>query len=166
MPDLSSQNILLNPLSEIVQALQTNSFGILPEPHSQPLVDQTFPIAKEDMEKVKQVISQTQDHRPVENQNIIGKCKVGLLDKTVLVIRLDQSGWNSFSPILSTCNDTKGPEQLESIENNEKIQDKLGNIYESLETLLIDVSPEYVEAMNKEIWKRFEGHAQLAESEE
>ncbi|WVO18147.1 hypothetical protein L204_105850 [Cryptococcus depauperatus] len=149
MPDLSSQNILLNPLSEIVQALQTNSFGILPEPHSQPLVDQTFPIAKEDMEKVKQVISQTQDHRPVENQNIIGKCKVGLLDKTVLVIRLDQSGWN-----------------LESIENNEKIQDKLGNIYESLETLLIDVSPEYVEAMNKEIWKRFEGHAQLAESEE
>nr|ODN85390.1 hypothetical protein L203_05006 [Cryptococcus depauperatus CBS 7841] len=153
MSDLSSQNILLNPLSEIVQALQTNSFGILPEPHSQPLVDQTFPIAKEDMEKVKQVMSQTQGHRLVENQNIIGKCKVGLLDKTVLVIRLDQSGWN-------------GPEQLESIENNEKIQDKLGNTYESLETLLIDVSPEYVEAMNKEIWKRFEGHAQLAESEE
>ncbi|WVN90610.1 uncharacterized protein L203_105851 [Cryptococcus depauperatus CBS 7841] len=149
MSDLSSQNILLNPLSEIVQALQTNSFGILPEPHSQPLVDQTFPIAKEDMEKVKQVMSQTQGHRLVENQNIIGKCKVGLLDKTVLVIRLDQSGWN-----------------LESIENNEKIQDKLGNTYESLETLLIDVSPEYVEAMNKEIWKRFEGHAQLAESEE
>ncbi|KIR42930.1 hypothetical protein I307_05097 [Cryptococcus deuterogattii 99/473] len=55
---------------------------------------------------------------------------------------------------------------IETADGERHVTNKIGTTYESMESLLISVSKKYVEAMNKEVWKRFENHPQVIEERE
>ncbi|WWC70898.1 uncharacterized protein I206_104850 [Kwoniella pini CBS 10737] len=130
---ISNTNILLNPLPEIQAALSSNSFGLK---SSEIIKDNSFPITAEDVESVKKELTST----GVTSIRVVGRTSINLLgEEGKIGIKLDRSGWT-----------------LEFIERSDTlINDKINKTYESLETLLIDLSPAYVKAMNDEIWKRF-----------
>ncbi|WWC88515.1 uncharacterized protein L201_003426 [Kwoniella dendrophila CBS 6074] len=129
----SSDNILLDPLPEIRAALKSNEFGI-----SSSSIDEasSFPITNEDLDLVQKESRST----GTTSQKVVGKAQIVLLDSEGIIgIRLDRSGWT-----------------VEFIEKgSSSITSKIHKTYESLETLLIDISPSYGKAMNDEIWKRF-----------
>ncbi|WVQ83034.1 hypothetical protein IAT38_005172 [Cryptococcus sp. DSM 104549] len=140
-----TSNILLNPLSELTAALASSSFGILPPPTSRPLEEVCFPLTPEDLKSVEE---ESRRIRGI-SERVVGRAKVGLLaGEGEVVVKLDRSGWT-----------------IEQAQGGPELKAKLGRTYESLETLLIDASKAYVEAMNKEIWKRFEGHPQVVDGE-
>lgn len=90
MASLTSDPILLNPLSEIIAALSSSSFGILPAPDSEPLLEQTFPRTAEELKSVQEESNRS---RKI-SERIVGMCRVGLLDgEGHVVIRLDRAGW-------------------------------------------------------------------------
>ncbi|WVW84825.1 hypothetical protein I302_106860 [Kwoniella bestiolae CBS 10118] len=130
---LPSSNILLNPLPEIRAALKSNSFGIS---SSRIIEDNSFPITQQDLESVKDEIRSTGMTSP----RVVGRADIMLRQGEGMVgVRLDRSGWT-----------------VESIQKaTPQIHPKLDRTYESLESLLIDLSPSYVKEMNNEIWKRF-----------
>ncbi|KAK8858703.1 hypothetical protein IAR55_002932 [Kwoniella newhampshirensis] len=153
---LSNNNILLDPIPELRQAFTTNSFGL-----DSFAVNETdsFPRTKKEVEQVlKELRVSGGDVLGVEMEKkmemelkmkIVGRGWVKLLGgEGEGVVRLDKGGWT-----LESSTGSLPPS-------------KIGKTYESLETLLIDVSPAYVRAMNDEIWKRFEGHPALVPSEE
>ncbi|OWZ32306.1 hypothetical protein C347_03001 [Cryptococcus neoformans AD2-60a] len=143
MASLTSDSILLNPLPEIIAALTSSSFGILPAPDSQPLLEQTFPRTAEELKSVQEESNRSRKM----SERVVGMCRVGLLDgEGHVVIRLDRAGWT-----------------IETADGERHVTNKIGTTYESMESLLISASRKYVEAMNREIWKRFEGHPQAVE---
>lgn len=90
MASLTSDSILLNPLPEIIAALTSSSFGILPAPDSQPLLEQTFPRTAEELKSVQEESNRSRKM----SERVVGMCRVGLLDgEGHVVIRLDRAGW-------------------------------------------------------------------------
>ncbi|KAE8538896.1 hypothetical protein D1P53_005264 [Cryptococcus gattii VGV] len=142
----TSDCILLDPLPEINAALSSSSFGILPAPDSQPLLEQTFPRTAEELKSVRE----ESDRSHEISERVVGMCRIGLLDgEGHVVVRLDRGGWT-----------------IETADGERHVTNKIGTTYESMESLLISASKKYVEAMNKEIWKRFENHPQVIEERE
>ncbi|KAL0255802.1 hypothetical protein I308_100611 [Cryptococcus tetragattii IND107] len=142
----TSDCILLDPLPEINAALSSSSFGILPAPDSQPLLEQTFPRTAEELKSVRE----ESDRSHEISERVVGMCRVGLLDgEGHVLVRLDRAGWT-----------------IETADGERHVTNKIGTTYESMESLLISASKKYVEAMNKEIWKRFENHPQVTEERE
>ncbi|WWC62729.1 uncharacterized protein I303_105326 [Kwoniella dejecticola CBS 10117] len=125
-------NILLNPIPEVRAALSSNAFGI----SSSRIIEETsFPITAEDVESVKRESSSS----GVTSTRVVGRMQIRLLsEEGTIGVKLDRSGWT-----------------LESADESSSMRAKIDTTYESLETLLIDISPAYVKAMNDEIWKRF-----------
>lgn len=86
----TSDCILLDPLPEIIAALSSSSFGILPAPDSQPLLEQTFPRTAEELKSVRE----ESDRSHEISERVVGLCRVGLLDgEGHVVVRLDRAGW-------------------------------------------------------------------------
>ncbi|WVQ73266.1 hypothetical protein IAR50_002834 [Cryptococcus sp. DSM 104548] len=150
-PSPPPTNILLNPLPELSSALASNAFGIRPGPHSGIVEADTWPRTDEDFKLVKARLGPDGLLKETEGeQRVRGTVRVGLVGgEGDLVVVLDQRGW--------TIDSAQGPPPTTS---------KIGTTYESLETLLIATSKSYVEAMNQEIWKRFEGFQGREDHEE
>ncbi|WWD05009.1 hypothetical protein V865_003080 [Kwoniella europaea PYCC6329] len=129
-----SSNILLDPIPEIRAALKSNSFGIS---SSHIIEENSFPLTQQDLESVKDESRST----GTTGVRVVGRAEFQLLGEEGKVgVRLDRSGWT-----VETIRESS-PSQ---------IHQKLNKTYESLESLLIDISESYVREMNNEIWKRF-----------
>nr|XP_031864330.1 uncharacterized protein CI109_000243 [Kwoniella shandongensis]KAA5531402.1 hypothetical protein CI109_000243 [Kwoniella shandongensis] len=141
---LNTSNILLNPLPELQQAFSNNSFGI----DSYRLrAEECYPSTPAEIELVRKEVEKNGGGVGGISERVVGRGWMKLLDEEGQGwVRLDRSGWT-----------------IESATGQPPLLSKIGKTYESLETLLIDTSRAYAEAMNKEIWKRFEGHPGLQE---
>ncbi|KAK6908051.1 hypothetical protein I203_102052 [Kwoniella mangroviensis CBS 8507] len=129
-----STNILLDPIPEIRAALKSNSFGIS---SSRIIEESSFPVTRQDLESIKDESRST----GTTSVRVVGRAEFQLLGEEGKVgVRLDRSGWT-----------------VETIQesSSSQIHQKLNKTYESLESLLIDISELYVREMNNEIWKRF-----------
>ncbi|KAK1925749.1 hypothetical protein DB88DRAFT_484969 [Papiliotrema laurentii] len=127
-----TDNILLNPVPELTDALRTNAWG-LGEGSSVVIAD-CFPITPEDVDSVRSEVKQSGG-----SKRVVGKAKVVTLEGEHLVVLLDQRGF--------------------TIESNTGVMGLPTQTYETLEALLIAISPLYVEAMTREIGRRFEGYS-------
>ncbi|WVR06472.1 hypothetical protein IAU60_003503 [Kwoniella sp. DSM 27419] len=129
---MSSENILLNPLPELRAALASTSFGTA---SYTVLEDRSFPLTEEDLKTVRDESrkSGTTSVRVVACADVVLK-----KDEGQVRVRVDRRGWT-----------------VEQATGSQEVTSRQGRTYESLETLLIDVSRAYTEAMNDEIWKRF-----------
>ncbi|ODN81838.1 hypothetical protein L202_02201 [Cryptococcus amylolentus CBS 6039] len=150
-PSPPPTNVLLNPLPELISALASNAFGIRPGPDSGVVEEATWPRTEEDVKLIRARLGRNGLLEEKDGEEKVrGKVKVGLIGgEGDLVVVLDQRGW--------TIESAQGPASTTS---------KIGTTYESLETLLIATSKSYAEAMNQEIWKRFEGFTGREDHEE
>jgi len=133
-------NILLDPLTELTQSLSENAFGISPSSTVLANPEYTFPITPQDKEGVKR--ESREKGRTMDR--VRARCRVGLLEGGVVEVVLDQRGYTIA--------------QLESVPTTEG-RSFPHETYESLEALLIAISPAYVEAMAREVGKRLEAVA-------
>ncbi|WRT67911.1 uncharacterized protein IL334_004885 [Kwoniella shivajii] len=139
----STHNILLDPLPEIRAALSSNSFGVS---GSKVIEEKSFPRTEEELISVKDETRST----GITPSRVVGRAEIVLKDEEGIVsLRLDRSGWT-----------------IDSAEGSNELSQKVNKTYESLETLLIDISESYVQAMNQEIWKRFGMEKENSEVEE
>ena len=90
-----TNNILLNPVPELTDALRTNAWG-LGEGSSVVIAD-CFPITPEDVDSVRSEVKESGG-----SKRIVGKAKVVTLEGEHLVVLLDQRGFTvsrrSLSP--------------------------------------------------------------------
>ncbi|OCF72797.1 hypothetical protein I204_06026 [Kwoniella mangroviensis CBS 8886] len=165
-----STNILLDPIPEIRAALKSNSFGIS---SSRIIEESSFPVTRQDLESIKDESRST----GTTSVRVVGRAEFQLLGEEGKVgVRLDRSGWTVTSVFCGTYTSSDGcvlgymtviakvfpayvhsTLQVETIQesSSSQIHQKLNKTYESLESLLIDISELYVREMNNEIWKRF-----------
>ncbi|ORX37277.1 hypothetical protein BD324DRAFT_625528 [Kockovaella imperatae] len=133
-----SSNILTDPIPELEQALKTNLFGIQPSSHV--MLDRSFPHTAED----KAAIVEESKKTGRTSDRAVARARIMLLDGGgigEMEVVLDQRGYTV--------------ERISDAASN--LHTYLQQTYESLETLLIAVSPAYVQAMTMEVSKRFEG---------
>ncbi|ORY25946.1 hypothetical protein BCR39DRAFT_542682 [Naematelia encephala] len=128
-------NLLIDPLAELTSAIRSNSFGILPT--STPIIERSFPITPEDKEAIKSESMSL--GKP--SSRAVARARVELLEGGSVEIVLDQRGYTL--------------EQATSLDGSNTHPT---GTYESLDTLLIAISPGYVQAMGAEVGKRFEGY--------
>ena len=150
MSSLTS-NLLMDPIEELQQVLSINSFGLAPSPATQILLENSFPITDED----KVTVAQEAVQKGVTDSRVKCRAKVGLLEGDILEVSLDSRGYTVGS-VKSLAN--SADEQLESATSTTNRTYPVAT-YESLEAMLIGLSPAYVEAMTREITRRFEMEA-------
>lgn len=101
-----TDNILLNPVPELTDALRTNAWG-LGEGSSVVIAD-CFPITPEDVDSVRSEVKQSGG-----SKRVVGKAKVVTLEGEHLVVLLDQRGFTvsrlSLSPPVPSVLGFKSP---------------------------------------------------------
>lgn len=86
MSSSTSNNLLLDPLSELTAATSHNAFGLSPDPNATSVIlDQTFPITPED----KAAVAANRG----EDERVVARAKVGLLEGEEVVVVLDRRGY-------------------------------------------------------------------------
>ncbi|BEJ14068.1 hypothetical protein CspHIS471_0312420 [Cutaneotrichosporon sp. HIS471] len=123
-------NILEDPIGELDAAIRSHAFGIDPLSHA--LVDQSFP--RTNAERVS-VASQVRATKQTTDR-VHARAKIVLLEKEgEAEVVLDQRGY--------------------TIENTTASVQVTSHTFESLDALLIALSPAYVRAMNDAVAARF-----------
>ncbi|KAK4684983.1 hypothetical protein P7C73_g5182, partial [Tremellales sp. Uapishka_1] len=124
-------HLLLDPVTELSTSLSLNAFGLKTYVV---LTDQSYPFTDADKATVLQDAMQT----GAVAKEIRAKGRIEVLEGGEVGLELDMRGWTIESA-------TGAPSPY------------LGKTYESLEAMLIEISPGYMEAMQLEVMRRFEG---------
>jgi len=158
MTSPSPSDILLDPIPELESALRTNAFGINPST-SRVIHCSSFPITPED----KQRIASDSASSGTTGTEVVAAAEIGLLEGGIAQITLDRRGYTVRPPSRANSSVLElgiwvwaYVDQLENVINTDG-KTFPSTTYESLEAMLIAVSPGYVEAIGREVGNRFEG---------
>ncbi|EJT49390.1 hypothetical protein A1Q1_01485 [Trichosporon asahii var. asahii CBS 2479] len=148
-------NILEDPLGELDAALKSHAFGLA---SYQLRPEVSYPRTDDEKAKVRDE-AKAEGHTP---EGVAGRAHLVLLkNEGEADILLDQRGYTVSHP--NTCLEHSGAGScggrwlIVQIEKTTAQQPLLSSTFESLDALLIALSPAYQEAMQEELLRRFEG---------